>query len=102
MSQTTHEQRTEERITVRQVTDVQVSWTEGERGSPGAFTLQLILDRGADEYVLLATAVDAEVLIRLLETHRAMFDLQRKVLMFGIDALDTAGADGTRVFTRQL
>lgn len=81
------ERRTEERIAVRQVTDVQVSWTEEERGAPGAFTLQLILDGGADEYVLRTTAADAEVIVRLLQTHRASFDLERKVLMFELDAL---------------
>jgi hypothetical protein len=40
----------------RQVTDVQASWTENERGTPGAFTVQLILDNGAEEYVLHPTA----------------------------------------------
>jgi len=29
-----------------EVTQVQASWTEQERGGPGAFTVQLILDRG--------------------------------------------------------
>ena len=76
------EQRTEERIAIRQVTDAQVSWTEAERGAPGAFTIQLILDGGADEYVLRTTAADAEVIVRMLETHSAMFDLERKVLVF--------------------
>src|SRR5919204_6271160 len=84
------ERRTEERIAVRQVTDVQVSWTEEERGAPGAFTIQLILDGGADEYVLRTTAGDADVIVRLLDTHSAMFDLERKVLVFSIDALRSA------------
>ncbi|MGD9890717.1 MAG: hypothetical protein AB7R89_09075 [Dehalococcoidia bacterium] len=43
---TTAEKRTEERIVVRQVTHVQASWTERERGDEGDFTLQLILDQG--------------------------------------------------------
>jgi hypothetical protein len=78
------EARTEERITVREVTGVQVSWTEVERAAPGAFTIQLILDRGAEEYVLRPTSSDAEVLLRLFDTNgsRAMFDLERKVLIF--------------------
>src|SRR3712207_7988004 len=42
------EERTERQIQVRQVTQVQASWTEGQRGAPGAFTIQLILDNGAD------------------------------------------------------
>ena len=71
-------------IQIRQVTHVQVSWTEEGRGSPGAFTLQLILDNGAAEYVLRPTAKDAEVLVKLLaRSANAMFDVERKVLMFG-------------------
>ena len=38
------ERFTEEQMLVRQVTHVQASWTERERGQAGAFTLQLILD----------------------------------------------------------
>ena len=45
------EQRTEQTIRVRQVTDAQVSWSEHNRGEPGAFTIQLILDNGAEEYI---------------------------------------------------
>ena len=56
----------ERQIQVRQVTHVQASWTEQERGGPGAFTLQLILDHGADEYVLRPSAEDADVLVKLL------------------------------------
>ena len=78
------EQRTEAQIQVRQVTHVQASWTEEERGAPGAFTFQLILDQGADEYVLRPTAEDAEVLLQLLErSDSATFDRERKVLIFG-------------------
>lgn len=77
------EQRTEERIQVRQVTHVQASWTEQDRGGDGAFTLQLILDNGADEYVLRPTADDAEVLLKLFKrADSAMFDLERKVVIF--------------------
>jgi hypothetical protein len=77
------EQRTEERIQVRQVTHVQGSWTERERGGPGAFTFQLILDNGVDEYVIRPTADDADVLLQLLARSRsATFDADRKVLIF--------------------
>lgn len=77
------EQRTEEQIQVRQVTHVQASWTEQDRGGDGAFTFQLILDNGADEYVLRPTAEDADVLLKLFKrSDTAMFDLERKVLMF--------------------
>jgi hypothetical protein len=77
------ERRTEEQILVRQVTHVQASWSERERGEPGAFTFQLILDQGADEYVLRPSAEDAEVLLRLFQSSAgAMFDRARKLLMF--------------------
>jgi hypothetical protein len=78
------EQRTEQAIRVRQVTAVQVSWTERERGERGAFTVQLILDNGAEEYVLQPTAEDTRVMTRLFDRSSSVFfDLDRKVLMFG-------------------
>jgi hypothetical protein len=74
----------ERQIQVRQVTHVQASWTEEERGAPGAFTVQLILDHGADEYVLRPTAEDTDVLVKLLaRSSNATFDVDRRVLMFG-------------------
>jgi hypothetical protein len=83
------EQRAVEQIVIRQVTQVQASWTEAERGAPGAFTIQLILDNGADEYVLRPTAEDADVLLKLIErSDKAVFDLERKVLIFGSISLD--------------
>jgi hypothetical protein len=76
--------RAERQIQVRQVTHVQASWTEEERGAPGAFTLQLILDNGAAEYVLRPTAEDADVLVTLFaRSTNATFDVDRKVVMFG-------------------
>lgn len=83
------EQTTERTILIREVTQVQASWTEAERGVPGAFTLQLILDNGAAEYVLRPTADDADVLLQLIQrSDKAVFDLERKVLIFGSIALD--------------
>lgn len=83
------EQTTERTILIREVTQVQASWTEAERGAPGAFTLQLILDNGADEYVLRPTADDADVLLQLIQrSDKAVFDLERKVLIFGSIGLD--------------
>jgi hypothetical protein len=78
------EERTEQQITVRQVTDYQASWTEEERGEPGSFTFQLILDNGAEEYVIRPTNEDADVLTDLLEqTGTVFFDMERGVLIFG-------------------
>ena len=78
------EQRTEDRIRVRQVTNVQFSWSEEGRGEHGAFTLQLVLDDGAEEYVLQPTAEDAKVHLELFESaDTVFFDLDRKVLIPG-------------------
>lgn len=83
-----HEQQTEQQYKVRQVTHVQVSWTEQERGQPGKFTLQLILDNGVKEYILQPDEDDADLLVKLFAqgTHTT-FDEERKVLMFGNIAL---------------
>ena len=76
------EERTEQEIKVRQVTDYQASWTEEERGGPGRFTFQLILDNGAEEYVLQPTAGDAKVIRKLLDKSTPLFfDLERKILI---------------------
>ena len=78
------EQNVEQNIKVRQVTDVQASWTETERGEHGLFTIQLILDDGAEEYVLRPTAEDAKVMLKLFRRSKAVyFDLDRKVLIPG-------------------
>jgi hypothetical protein len=77
------EQHTEQLIQVRRVTQLHAAWTETERSAPGAFTLQLILDNGAEEYILRPTADDADVLLMLwARSESATFDLGRKVLMF--------------------
>jgi hypothetical protein len=79
-----HEQAIEKHFKIRQVTNVQASWTERARGQPGAFTLQLILDNGVEEYILRPDAQDVEVLLRLFSSsHATMFDMERKVLIFG-------------------
>ena len=76
------EQNIEQQIQVRRVTDVQASWTEHERGEPGSFTVQLILDDGAEEYVLLPTAEDTKVMLKLFEsTDTVYFDLGNKVII---------------------
>jgi hypothetical protein len=77
------EERTEQLVKVRQVTHIQASWTERERGDDGDFTLQLILDHGAAEYVLRPTEDDLDVLLKLFKhSGSATFDMERKVLMF--------------------
>jgi hypothetical protein len=81
---TMDEPQTERRIKVREVTNIQASWTERERGEEGLFTLQLVLDNGADEYLLELDSDDVEPMMRLFKaSDHATFDLERKVLMFG-------------------
>ena len=76
------EQNIEQHIKVRQVTDVQASWTETERGEHGLFTIQLILDDGAEEYVLQPAVSDMKVIQDLLNSAGSVFfDLERKVLI---------------------
>ena len=71
------------RYQVRQVTDIQASWTETERGEGGKFTLQLILDSGVEEYILEPDADDLEPMLKLFAvSSHTTFDLERKVLMF--------------------
>ena len=76
------EERTEQAIKVREVTNVHSNWNEEERGEPGKFSFQLILDNGAEEYVLRPTAQDSKVIVKLLEsTETRYFDLERRVLI---------------------
>jgi hypothetical protein len=69
---------------VRQVTDVHANWSEQERGAPGKFSFQLILDSGAEEYAIRPPAEDADVLVELFTlTDKIYFDMSRQVLIFG-------------------
>jgi hypothetical protein len=78
------EQQTESAIKVRQVTEVHSNWNEEARGEEGKFSFQLILDNGAEEYVIRPTNEDADVLVDLIEqTDTIYFDMERRVLIFG-------------------
>lgn len=78
------EQQTESAIKVRQVTEVHSNWNEEQRGDEGKFSFQLILDNGAEEYVIRPTAEDSDVLVDLFEqTDTVYFDMERRVLIFG-------------------
>jgi hypothetical protein len=82
------EQNVEQQIQVRQVTDVHANWNEEERGAPGKFSFQLILDNGAEEYAIRPPAEDADVLMDLFSMSGTVyFDLERKVLIFGTISL---------------
>lgn len=75
---------TAEQIKVRKVTGWQPSWTESAPGEPGTYSFQLILDQGAEEYVLRLTEDDADNLFDWLsDSSEVYFDMERKVLIFG-------------------
>jgi len=77
-----------EKIQVREVTQYQPTWTAKEPGQPGVFTIQLILDHGAEEFIIQPDADDADVLVELLERgENVYFDVGRRVLMFGNRAI---------------
>jgi hypothetical protein len=78
------ERNIEEQITVRQVTNVHANWSEQERGAPGKFSFQLILDNGAEEYAIRPPAEDSDVLMDLFKKSETVyFDMGRQVLIFG-------------------
>ena len=78
------ERNVEQQITVRQVTNVHANWSEQERGEPGKFSFQLILDNGAEEYAIRPPAEDSDVLLDLFKRSETVyFDLGRQVLIFG-------------------
>jgi hypothetical protein len=76
---------TDNSIKVRQLTHYQFSWVAGEPGQPGTYTLQLVLDQGAWEEVLTVDPDDADNLQDLLlATKDVHYDIERRVLMFGV------------------
>ena len=83
------ERNVEQQITVRQVTNVHANWSEQERGAPGKFSFQLILDNGAEEYAIRPPAEDSDVLMDLFKKSETVyFDMGRQVLIFGNISLD--------------
>ena len=79
------ERMTDDSLRVRQLTHYQFSWTAGDGGENGIWTLQLVLDQGAWEEVLTVSADDADNLQDVLKnTHNVFYDIDRRVLMFGV------------------
>ena len=75
---------TDDSIKVRHLSHYQFSWTAGEPGQDGTYTLQLVLDQGAWEEVLTLTGDDADNLQDMLSTASDVFyDIERRVMMFG-------------------
>jgi hypothetical protein len=79
---------TEQVIKVRKVTGWQPNWTENGPGEPGNYVFQLILDQGAEEYVLRPEVDDADNLFDWLTVGGDIFfDMERKALIFGVRTL---------------
>jgi hypothetical protein len=79
---------TEQVIKVRKVTGWQPNWTENAPGEPGNYVFQLILDQGAEEYVLRPDVDDADNLFDWLTVGgEIFFDMERKALIFGVRTL---------------
>lgn len=75
-------QNMEKAIKVRRVTDVHADFDEAEPGEPGVFHFQLILDDGAEEYIMSPTASDGRLLHNLIRSSESLyFDTERKRLM---------------------
>lgn len=76
---------TDNSIKVRQLSHYQFSWTAGEPGQNGTYTLQLVLDQGAWEEVLTLSADDADALQDILvNTGTVHYDVERRTLIFGV------------------
>jgi hypothetical protein len=87
------EQRTEQTIKVRQVTDVHSNWSNQGPLEDGKFSYQLILDDGAEEALIMPTADDAKVLRDLIHDAESLYwDTENEVLIFGKIA-SKSGAD---------
>ncbi len=59
---TVAEERAERAVKVRKITEVHPNWAGQGRGEFGAFVFQMILDDGAEEYLLHPVVEDAKVL----------------------------------------
>src|SRR3712207_8841033 len=71
-------------VTGVQTCALPIYWSEQERGAPGKFSFQLILDSGAEEYAIRPPAEDADVLMDLFKRSDTIyFDMGRQVLIFG-------------------
>lgn len=81
----TKKRLTDDSVKVRQLSHYQFSFTAGESGQPGTWSLQLVLDQGAWEEILTVSADDADNLQDVLKnTSTVFYDIERRVLMFGV------------------
>jgi hypothetical protein len=81
----------QKQIQVREVNHYQVTYVHRRDGEPGIWTMQLILDQGAEEHVMQLVADDVDPLQEMMRAAtRVWFDMDRKVLMFGTSPPGTA------------
>ena len=77
-----------QQIKVRKVTHWQPTFVQAEPAGEGSYTFQLILDHGAEEYVMALNEADADnVFDWLSASTEAYFDIERKALIFGTRSL---------------
>lgn len=78
------EQKPEQAIMVRRVTNVHSNWSSQGPLEPGKFSYQLILDDGAEEVLIMPTAEDGKLLRDLIHDSDALYwDKEKEVLTFG-------------------
>jgi hypothetical protein len=78
------EQRTEQAIRVRQITDVHANWSSQGPLQDGKFSYQLILDNGAEEALIMPSADDAKLLRDFFhDADTVYFDTDKEVIIFG-------------------
>jgi len=76
------EERTREAIQVRQVTEIHGNYNKEGEGEPGKFSLQLILDEGAEESALRIPAEDVRTLMLMIDDAKSIyFDTERGALI---------------------
>ena len=70
-------------IKVRQVTNVHANWSAQGTGEPGKFSFQLVLDNGAEEYLVMPAVLGAKVFLKLVEDSEVIYvDTERGVVIF--------------------
>ena len=72
------------RIVVREITAVHGNYSIHADGEPGIFSLQLILDDGAVEHLVLPSPQATKTLLRQLRAaERAYIDLEKRAISLG-------------------
>ena len=74
----------DQRILVREISEVHGNYSVHGDQEAGIFSLQLILDDGAEEHLVLPSAEATKVVLRLLRSvDAAYFDTEKRVITLG-------------------